>query len=115
MELAFSLKSVHHFIDQTSDNEDNEIEESEKTPSPPSIPLSATIKGKEKRKEKEDRNITSFLGYRLLQEYHSLQIDGLWNFVCWEKFYKSKITPATPNRFQAIFADTNIRKSVMGF
>ena len=53
MELAFSLKSVYRFIDQTSDNEDNEIEESEKTPSPPSRPLVQPSKEKKKEKKKK--------------------------------------------------------------
>ena len=54
MELGFSLKSVYHFIDETSDNEVIESKESKATPSPLSTPSvhqqSEASKEKKKRK-----------------------------------------------------------------
>ena len=37
MELAFSVKSVYHFIDEISDNDVNENKESKALLSPPSM------------------------------------------------------------------------------
>ena len=51
MELAFSLKSVYHFIDEISDNDVNENKESKALPSPP-LTLSMP-QGSETSKEKK--------------------------------------------------------------
>ena len=62
MELAFSLKSVYHFIDEISDNDVNESHKSTATPSPPStLPVPQVSETSKEKKKKKKREIFQYL------------------------------------------------------
>ena len=122
MELAFSLKSVYNFIDQTSDDEDKEtsddedkeIEESEETPSLTYSP--AVQPSNEERKKKKKIEMSPIFSDTDL--YNSMVHSRMTMFgilYAGRNFIKVTSHQPQPSRVHALFTDIDIGKSEMGF